>query len=95
MYRGTSLIRNRTHLGPYSRPLPGALWWSWGGGRFFCARDSCRAETPRNPENRAPHLLNLDDRLRGGVARAEDARGTPSQSHISPSILVYEETMAK
>ena len=29
----------------------------------------------------------------GGMstARAEDAQGTPTQSHISPSILVYEE----
>ena len=27
-----------------------------------------------------------------GAARAEDAQGTPTQSHISPSILVYEET---
>jgi len=26
-----------------------------------------------------------------GTTRAEDAQGTPSQSHISPSILVYEE----
>ena len=26
-----------------------------------------------------------------GTARAEDAQGTPTQSHISPSILVYEE----
>ena len=37
------------------------------------------------------------DRLRvgGGTARAEDAQGTPTQSHISPSILVYEdETVA-
>ena len=25
-----------------------------------------------------------------GTARAEDAQGTPTQSHISPSILVYE-----
>ena len=25
-----------------------------------------------------------------GSARAEDAQGTPTQSHISPSILVYE-----
>ena len=34
------------------------------------------------------------DRLRvggRGAARAEDAQGTPTQSHISPSILVYEE----
>ena len=26
-----------------------------------------------------------------GTARAEDAQGTPSQRHISPSILVYDE----
>jgi len=26
-----------------------------------------------------------------GTTRAEDAQGTPTQSHISPSILVYEE----
>ena len=26
-----------------------------------------------------------------GAARAEDAQGTPTQSHVSPSILVYED----
>jgi len=26
-----------------------------------------------------------------GTTRAEDAQGTPTQSHISPSILLYEE----
>ena len=26
-----------------------------------------------------------------GAARADDAQGTPTQSHISPSIQVYEE----
>jgi len=31
-YRGTSLIRERTLLGPYSRPMPMALWGSLGGG---------------------------------------------------------------
>jgi len=29
-----------------------------------------------------------------GTARAEDAQGTPTQSHISPSILVYEDKKA-
>ena len=28
-----------------------------------------------------------------GAARAEDAPGTPTQSHISPGILVYEDRM--
>ena len=27
-YRGTSLMRNRCPLGPYSRAMPRALWWS-------------------------------------------------------------------
>ena len=27
-YRGTSLIRNCPPLGPYSRTMPRALWWS-------------------------------------------------------------------
>jgi len=28
VYRGTALIRNTLPLGPYSRPMPRALWWS-------------------------------------------------------------------
>ena len=28
-----------------------------------------------------------------GTTRAEDAQGTPTQSHISPSILVYEDIL--
>ena len=31
VYRGTSLIRKRHPLGPYSRPTPRALRWSYGG----------------------------------------------------------------
>ena len=31
-YRGTSLIRNRPLLGPYSRTMSGGLWWPYGGG---------------------------------------------------------------
>ena len=48
----------------------------------------------------ANSALYFSDRLRvgwlngvvgRGTARAEDAQGTPTQSHISPSILVYED----
>ena len=35
--------------------------------------------------------MNRFDFRGRGAARAEDAQGTPTQSHISPSILVYEE----
>ena len=34
-YRGTSLIRNRTPLGSYSRMMPRALWWALGEGGAF------------------------------------------------------------
>ena len=38
--------------------------------------------------------VSMDHTLVGplweGTTRAEDAQGTPTQSHVSPSILVYE-----
>ena len=37
-----------------------------------------------------------DTHLQGwrlGVGRAEDAQGTPTQRHVSPSVLVYEDTI--
>ena len=40
-----------------------------------------------------PKVVSRHDRLRcgRGTARAEDAQGTPTQSRIPPSILVYED----
>ena len=35
LYRGTSLIRNRTPLGPHSRTMPRALWQPCGGLLFL------------------------------------------------------------
>ena len=37
---------------------------------------------------RTTHSWDLSGR---GTTRAEDAQGTPTQSHISPSILVYKD----
>jgi hypothetical protein len=34
-YRGTSIIRNSTPLGPYNRNMPRALWWPYGGELFL------------------------------------------------------------
>ena len=47
-YMGTSLIRNRTPLGPYSRTLPRALSVVvlGEGGCFLRARDPCSGEMP-------------------------------------------------
>ena len=47
-YRGTSLIRKRTPLGPYRRPIPRVLGGSKGGGRFLMS------EPPLYPP-RYPH----------------------------------------
>ena len=50
------------------------------GGTFLSASSSsCRC------------LANSVDLSGRGTARAENAQGTPTQSHISPSMLVYEE----
>ena len=35
VYRGTLLIRNSADLGPYSRAMPSALWWSCAVGQFL------------------------------------------------------------
>ena len=35
IYGGTSLVRNRAPLGPCSRTLPRALFWSCGEGLFL------------------------------------------------------------
>ena len=36
-------------------------------------------------------VMVIDSELSGrGATRTEDAQGTPTQTHISPSILVYE-----
>ena len=48
------------------------------------------ARIRRHP-HRVPHQSAGQSRsgARSGTTRAEDAQGTPTQSHISPSILVY------
>ena len=54
-YRGTSLTRNSTLVGPYSRPMPRALWWSKGGGVVFYERGT--------PVVRAHYELHLPSHL--------------------------------
>ena len=38
VYRGTSLVRKRRHLGPYRRPMPGVLGGGLGGWAFTYGR---------------------------------------------------------
>ena len=39
-YRDTSLMRDSAPLGPYSRNMPRALWWSYGVGLFLMSEVS-------------------------------------------------------
>ena len=48
-YRGTSLIRSRLTLGPFSRPLSGALRWSYGRRRFLMSEVTLQRPCPRGP----------------------------------------------
>jgi len=38
-------------------------------------------------------LIDSRDLSGRGAARAKDAQGTPTQSHISPSVLAYEDKL--
>ena len=48
--QGCLAIRNRSPLGPYSRLMPRALWWSWGGRRFLMSEVPlfCNPTLPSN-----------------------------------------------
>ena len=55
-----------------------------GGGR-------CRENMAHIRQSIPDSGLGFQIKVSGrGAARAEDAQGTPTQSHISPSVLVYE-----
>ena len=57
-YRGTSLIRNRPTLAPYSRLMSRALWWSQGGWRFLMS------EVPLYTCEQAPGFASTPPRNR-------------------------------
>ena len=50
VYRGTSLIRNRPPLGPYSRTMPRALWWSYGGREILVSEVSLKGSQGVNDQ---------------------------------------------
>ena len=62
----------------------------------LCSLDSCRARGATSPAQMVkaaatPHPPTISSELFTPVLRAEYAHGTPTQSHISPSTLVYED----
>ena len=50
---------------------------------------------PETRETRNTRETRFEGENVSGAARAEDAQGTPTQSHIPPSILVYEDNYDK
>ena len=69
-----------------------------GVDTLVASLNEARFPIPDRPHRTRPHLFQaliswvIDSGLVGrGAARAEDAHGTPTQSQILPSILVYEE----
>ena len=78
-YRGTSLIRKRTPLGPYSWTLPRFLGESWRGGRFLMSEvplySSCQA---------VDKTVQLPTEHRGGNAASLSHTHTLSLSHTHP-----------
>ena len=70
-------------------------------GRFilsiFCSRGTVYDYTFQNVATEVTTRMTITttittlDKLRGGTTRAEDAQGTPTQSHLSPSILIGED----
>ena len=53
-----------------------------------------RYQTPPLPSAERTNSKDLKTGHGRGTTRAEDAQGTPTQSHISPSIQVYEDYLA-
>ena len=71
MYRGTSLIRDRTSLEPYSRTMPRDIWWSWRGGALSYEQGTPAVQQSAPPAectgilNEATHLFRHVDRTLG------------------------------
>ena len=48
LYRGTSLIKITPLQGPYSRTIPGFIWW-FGGGLFLMGEVPLHRHRPPPP----------------------------------------------
>ena len=74
------------YLVPIRLQNPGAMGSRLARGKTARLDALLAARPPGAPPG---EIIKLIDRR--GTTRAEDAQGTPTQSHISPSILVYED----
>jgi len=84
-YRDTSLIRERTPPGPYSRSLPEVLLGSQGGGCFLMS------EVPLYPTTDAPHHRHIRHFPPLAPATCDTYRGT-SLMRNNPLLEPYSRT---
>jgi len=72
-YRGISLIRNRAPLGFYSRTMPMALWWPYGGLQFLMSEVTLYRRTLSTP---LLAIAPIDSRLTPPASAFRVYRGT-------------------
>ena len=58
-YRGTSLIRNRLLLGPYSRTMPRTIQWTQGGLQFLMSEVALQGVRGVGGGARSRHTCSL------------------------------------
>jgi len=78
VYGGTSLIRKRPPLGPYSRPMPRALRWSEVGLARVSGDHKREGVLSQERERESSHKKTL--------SRARGRSHTPTLAHVSPGV---------
>ena len=66
---GTSLVRNNHVIGPCSRTVPRALWWSYAGARFLVSEVSLYCYGNLNGASRVDGFHHFDDQRPDGSPR--------------------------
>ena len=82
-YRGTSLTRNRTPLGPYRKPMPRVLRGCKGGGRFFMGEVPRSSRLPPRLQPCRQHLALLPSLVPRLVPQLVQFRLPPSNETSS------------
>jgi len=84
LYRGISLVRKRTPLGPYRRPMPGVLRGSYGDGRFLMGEVPLQCFRPDGcacPSSRAVYNTNRRSPLEPFYPRRARQEPCPHRPH--------------
>ena len=83
LYRGTSLIRKRTALAPYSRPIPRVQGVSYWGGRFLMGEMAWRIDASQTLHSNSDWSRSLHDREEFGSDRGSTFADVPLSTFVS------------